>query len=130
MDYDEFKKRIEEERAKSFNAFQEAFNEEMKKRGSKSTLDDVLGAKPVDQPCMDAMKSGVVMPAWEGEKLDQLCDLFIEIYKQTTDDDPRDIILRAMATYRHFVNHARAGGQVMFVGINGGRDRFLTVKLR
>ncbi len=130
MEYDDFKKKIEEQRAKSFAEFQKMFNAEMAKRGSKTTLDDVIGNGPVDKTAHDALSQALVMPPWEGEKLEQLCDLYMEIYQETTDEDPRDVVLRAMATYRHFVRHARAGGEVRFVGINGAKDRKLTVKLR
>lgn len=59
----------------------------------------------------------------------KLGDLFLEIAAETSDEDPRDIILRAMATYRHFVKHARAGGQVKFVK-DGAPDRVLKVRLK
>jgi len=70
------------------------------------------------------------MPPWTEEKSQQLADLFLDIYGLTTDQDPNDLLLRSMAVYRAFVAHARAGGQVKFVGIEGQKDRTLTVRLR
>ena len=142
MDYDDFQKRVEAERRRSFEAFQRSFNEEMRKQGRSETLDDVLGEGKSDatpavlRACekISRREGGgrekhVEMPAWDAEKSEQLADLFLEIYRETTDEDPRDIVLRAMAVYRSFVIHARAGGQVKFVR-EGHPDRTLKVRLR
>ncbi len=118
----DFKKEIAATREASVEAFRVAFNKAM--AGIGETSGDVLGdGKP---PAI--ANEMVQMPRWEGEKLEQLTDLFRIIHDATDDDDPRDIVLRAMATYRHFVSHARAGGQVKFVGI--GKDKLLKVRLK
>lgn len=123
MDFDEFEKRMREERRKNFESFQKAFNEEMRRRGSNQTLDDVLGAGPKQElPRLPEMF------AFDPEHAEQLVDLFLDIHKETADDDARVIVLRAMAVYRSFCKHARAGGQVKFVGV--GADKTLKVRLR
>ena len=142
MDYDEFKRRLEAQQKKGFEQFQKAFNQKMREQGRTETLDDVLGEGPSDatpavlRACEKISKregggreKHVEMPPWDEEKSEQLADLFLEIYRETTDEDPRDIVLRAMAVYRSFVVHARAGGQVKFVR-EGQPDRTLKVRLR
>lgn len=124
MDYDDFKKRLEASRKKNFEDFEKAFNQAMREQGSSKTLDTVLGEDPSTKKSEPAPK----MPAWDEERSNQLAELFLDIYKETTDDDPRDVVLRAMACYRAFVKHARAGGQVKFVGI--GNEKTLKVRLR
>ncbi len=109
-------------RGDSVEAMRAAFNGELERRAGPDPK-DVLGADPTDR------EQFVQMPVWSGEKLEQLADLFAVIHAETNDEDPRDIILRAMAVYRSFVTHARAGGQVKFVK-TGSPDRTLKVRLR
>lgn len=129
MNYDDFKRMIEEQRRKNFASYQEEFNKAMRAHGDARTLDDVLGGAP-KKPLADGEREPAPeMPRWEGEKLEQLVELFLDVWPETLDEDPRDVVLRAMATYRSFVRHARSGGQVKFVK-EGEKDRTLKVRLR
>lgn len=124
VDFEDFKKKLDADKAGRFAAFQKTFNDEMAKRGDPRTLETILGANPnakkIDAP---------FMPAWDAERSEQLGDLFEIIAKETADEDPRDIVLRAMSIYRSFVTHARGGGQVKFVK-EGAEPKTLKVRLR
>lgn len=141
MDYDEFERRMREQRKKNFESFQRHFNEEMRKNGRTETLADILGGKKAavqaapanGDPSEVLPKDAVpVMPPWDEEQMALFTEYFLDIFKETTDEDPRDLVLRAMAVYRSFVKHARAGGRVKFVKEDDPTFKpvFLKVRLR
>lgn len=67
---------------------------------------------------------------WDGERRDQLEELLDDLQRETTDEDDRVIMLRALAVYRSFVTHARRGGKVLYVNADGSPPRTLKVRLR
>lgn len=136
MDYDDFKRRLEARRRKNFEDMRETFNKLSREQGWNMSFEEALEKSPLLQGEVlgegihDPVPPPPEMPSWgdDPEKARQLYDLFLDVFRETTDEDPRDIVLRAMAVYRSFVKHARAGGQVKFVGV--GAEKTLKVRLR
>lgn len=122
---DAFESAVRAEKSSLFEGLRRAINEELRRKGlGENAFDDVLGELPrlPEAP-------GPSMPAWDAERAERLADFFLDVYRETTDEDPRDLLLRAMGVYRSFVKHARAGGQVKFVR-EGAPERTLKVRLR
>lgn len=124
MDFDDFKKMKDQQDRSRFDKFKEAFDAEAARRGDPRKFDDFMGE-------MNSAQEAAA-PKAEGEPnkhRGQLQELVMELHKETTDEDPRDIILRALSIYRSVVRHVRAGGTVKFVN-EDGTDKTLKVRLR
>jgi hypothetical protein len=56
-------------------------------------------------------------------------DVADDLTRSTTDDNPTDVMRRALGLYRTLVQHSQRGGKVVLRGDDGG-ERVLKIRLR
>jgi hypothetical protein len=115
MDFDELK-RLERAR---IAAFEKSFNEEMRRKGDPRTLDDLMGI-PNKEPSIGGIDEAC---------LRQMGEAINDILELTSDEDFRDVCLRAVGLYRSVARHVDRGGTVKFV-FSTGEEKTLKVRLK
>lgn len=141
MDYfHDFEERAEQRRRDRFEEFQRTFNEAMRERkaGGAKTFDELFGAPP---PVAAAAAGARPWRAGDGcfpppqdpppadARKEQLQERLAYLLAETTDEDPGDVLLRALAVYQSMVKEVRDGGAVKYVKADG-TERTLKVRLR
>lgn len=121
MDFDDFMRRQEEVHKERFNEFQRHFNQAMRDQGDPRTFDDCFNAIPREE--MERQLHKIESQMAQG------AELASELMKDTTDEGPRDILLRAMGIYRSIIRHVKTGGVVKFHSPDGD-SKTLKVRLR
>lgn len=109
------------------------------------TLDKILGGKsPTEfrderfkknlKTFVDAFKEDEqdAKKSTEGKILisQHVVDVAVKLVELTEDDDPADVMRRALGVYKAMVEHCAEGGSVQFVGPDGRTGRVLKVQLR
>lgn len=122
MDYDDLKKLQREREKRNLKAFEDAFNDEMKRKGDGRTLDDVVGIK--HDPITEAKAFGL-----DEACIQQMGEAIHDIMQIVEGEDFRDVCLRAIGLYRSVVRHASKGGKVKFVSPDG-EEKTLKVRLK
>lgn len=122
MDFDDFMRRQEEVHRKRFSDFQRYFNQAMRDQGDPRTFDDCFNAIPKEEVERQLHKIESQMA--------QAIEVASELMKDTTDEGPMDILLRAMGIYRSIIRHVKEGGTVKFHSLDGVDSKTLKVRLR
>lgn len=114
MDFDDFKRMQDKLHRERFAKFKDAFNEASKAQGGKA-FDELFPGEEVQEE--------------RDPRADQVKEIVGELIASTTDEDPRDAVVRALVTYRSIVRHAQAGGTVLFHDADG-KSKALKVRVK